>query len=876
MKDRLREILNDFRWSILAFFATWLVGSMIFLFEGKLVGEGPTFAHSDMINQMIPIIKMFLRQLFIERNIIFSFNNGLGMGTIPAYTNGSCFSLFNLIFLLPLDVNLQAFLLVMSKLSFAAFCFNEMNKRVLKRNDSLSVALSVSYALCAFNVAYYFVVIWQDGIYLLPIICILIDGLLKKKKNAWLIIAYSLLFIYNFYSGYVIGIYTFIIFVLYLLFMSNEEKRIKVSIFLRYILYVLLAVMISSVVLLPTAVAIIKNTPEDAIMFEGNVVNLLELFKQFYIGQSYDETGYYPYVYSGLFSLFLLPVFFVSKNISKKLKVVFAIVLLFLTVCSVTPMGYMFIHAFNNPDNVGNRGAFLYSFTLLFMAGYLCDSIKKIKKNWVIINGGIIAGYYILSLVLMKTLSNGNRDVDGVTIIAINLTIIILYVLALVYLNKNKYFIAILSVLMIIECFINGYLYKDMYGEFTYEYRNHFDYFYEEEKSIIDSLNMQDDVVRVYMPDTLIFNNPQMLGYNGVNTFSSILNQNIIKVFRKLGYRTNYLAISDNGSTPMMRVILGQNYCVSVNDLSTILNPVECGYYKVDSLPIAYMTSLDICDYSTKDCDNPFINQNDLVSAMCGENIEYYYNTGSNVIVDKFNMYLDKGEIEGKEVVGFELVDKTIQEGYIEFLDKKKESKYAYLDMLDSYAYMDSPIISTDLELYRLSFEDNALSEPRIVEMKETDEGTLVYVIMDEKTVDTYYYKMAYFYGVREEELQKAYEILSNGKMDVEEFKDGYVSGYVTSDENMSVLFTTIPYEMGWQVYVDGVKSETLDLVDGTFLGTIIPKGEHYVELKYSDKWLNVGLWIAAVGIIGTLCVFYSENIAKCKGVGNVAYSEKK
>ena len=125
-KDKVKE--KDY--SIYSLVLTVLIGMIIFTIQGRLIGGNKTFLHYDMLNQMIPFIKMFIRQLFVNHNIVYSFDFFLGGSTIPVYAFYSCFSPFNIILLLPIDINVLGFLLVMSKFSFGAFCFHELLKKI--------------------------------------------------------------------------------------------------------------------------------------------------------------------------------------------------------------------------------------------------------------------------------------------------------------------------------------------------------------------------------------------------------------------------------------------------------------------------------------------------------------------------------------------------------------------------------------------------------------------------------------------------------------------------------------------------------------------------------------------------------------------------
>ena len=83
------------------------------------------------------------------------------------------------------------------------------------------------------------------------------------------------------------------------------------------------------------------------------------------------------------------------------------------------------------------------------------------------------------------------------------------------------------------------------------------------------------------------------------------------------------------------------------------------------------------------------------------------------------------------------------------------------------------------------------------------------------------------------EKNHKLYNILK-GKIDVKE--DG-------------ILFTSIEYEKGMKVYVDGKKVNHKILLN-TFIGLDLKKGNHTIEIKYIPKGLIPGFIISIFGLI--------------------------
>ena len=73
-----------------------------------------------------------------------------------------------------------------------------------------------------------------------------------------------------------------------------------------------------------------------------------------------------------------------------------------------------------------------------------------------------------------------------------------------------------------------------------------------------------------------------------------------------------------------------------------------------------------------------------------------------------------------------------------------------------------------------------------------------------------------------------ALDTLRDGEWVIDEHTDTYLSGQVTAGED-EILFTTIPYEPGWSITVDGEKVEPVKLV-GSLIGINVPAGTHTVN----------------------------------------------
>ena len=80
------------------------------------------------------------------------------------------------------------------------------------------------------------------------------------------------------------------------------------------------------------------------------------------------------------------------------------------------------------------------------------------------------------------------------------------------------------------------------------------------------------------------------------------------------------------------------------------------------------------------------------------------------------------------------------------------------------------------------------------------------------------------------------------------------VKGNIDVKED-GLLFTSIPFDKGWAVKVDGKKVETKAIKDG-FLGIELKSGTHKLEFSYFPQGLKPGLFISSISILILLVAF--------------------
>ena len=90
--------------------------------------------------------------------------------------------------------------------------------------------------------------------------------------------------------------------------------------------------------------------------------------------------------------------------------------------------------------------------------------------------------------------------------------------------------------------------------------------------------------------------------------------------------------------------------------------------------------------------------------------------------------------------------------------------------------------------------------------------------------------------------------MLVNNSVNITDFTENYIKGNITLEKD-SVLYTSIPYDEGWKVKVNGEEIETYK-IGNALLAFDIKSGENTIELKFKSKGIVVGSIISAVSLI--------------------------
>lgn len=117
-------------------------------------------------------------------------------------------------------------------------------------------------------------------------------------------------------------------------------------------------------------------------------------------------------------------------------------------------------------------------------------------------------------------------------------------------------------------------------------------------------------------------------------------------------------------------------------------------------------------------------------------------------------------------------------------------------------------------------------------------------------TVGTYSYDSFELLAVPLSTYESSANICINNSLKNVKLTNNNIKGNVSTTADSSILYLSIPYNNGWQAWVDGKRVDTLQ-VDTAFTGIpVTSAGEHKIELHFRPVGFKIGVFSFGVGII--------------------------
>ena len=861
--------LKNRKWNYvgLSFGFTFLAFLILMIVKGFAPFGDSSMLYSDAYHQYYPFFVAFRRALRSGESLLYSWDVGLGMDYLGliAYYLASPLNLLSV--LLPEGWTLAYFsFLVPLKLSLASMFFALFLKKIYGKEDLGLSLFGCFYGLCAWSLAYLWNIMWLDTFALLPLVMLGMVSLLTERKFLLYTLSLFLSILSNYYIGLFTCIFVLLSFFCYEICRWNGFKKFFIDLLLMG-LFSALAICMTAALELP-ALAALQTTQSSVNSFpqgfrlniadEDTWKGLLDAMRQVAgnmnggLEPSFKEG--LPNLYCGLFANAFGILFFFHRNIRIRDKICCLLLLAFFNVSFIIRQLDYIWHGFHFTNMIPYRFSFLYSFVLLYMA-YRAYLLKEDFKVWQIIAAGVLA-------IGLAACSDSRLDT---MYLAYNGASLLLYLFVLLYphlfkrpfvledeeevadnpqtnmLHTSQYrsFLLIVIALELVLNLINfGAAFP---GTTTAFYPRGKEY----SASMIRYMHEREWGELFFRAETThsqTLNDGALNNYHGISTFTSSANVRVTEFMKRLGYgaKNTYNRYCYEESSPVADLFLGIKYMIERS------NQVEENPYFQDLhsygdvhllkntayLPLGFLAEPELANLSFAGDDNNFTFQNQLFQTATGLEDYVWYHMYGNVLT-------------------ITAADATVSDmtpgGYCTYTTDSTGGRinYQYQVTMDGFMCVDLDL--SERNDFTLWLNGNELysenySLPQMLAVSQVKVGDVVDVAL---SCDAYESgNMQISAAILDETaFRKGYEVLNRSVLELTDFTTTRLSGTIQCDRD-GLLYTSIPQNGNWRVYVDGKAAETV-LVGEAMTAVYLEEGYHEVIFRYRNPAFTIGCLIS-------------------------------
>ena len=833
----------------------------------------------DLNGQYVYFYEALRNAVLGDTSLLYSFARQLGgefLG-IYAYYVASPFSY--IVCLFPQDRILEALLCIfLLKAGISGFSMGFYLHKTAKRLNRTNIIIcSVLYSMCSYAVIQQHNSMWIDALMWLPLLTLGIEELIKNKKYKLYVIMLALTLMSNFYIGYMACIYT-VLYFFYYYFANNEndknnpncEKNHLVKSLLRIGTFSAIAIGISMVIVASAYYSLQfgKNEFSNPNFSFSLRFDLIDFFTKFFPG-SYDTVRPegLPFVYCGVLTLFCVPLYFLSKKFSTREKVfAFGLIAIFVLSFSINTLD-MIWHGFQKPNWLNYRYSFMLCFFLVTLAYKGLGEIRRCSSRTVVMVGSLmilflsVAQKFNYSAVVERISGKVEfdqplKDLEMIWLSAFCVIMVGIILCVMIRTRKRQTAALMMLVFVCIEMLGSSIVNCVEFGnDVIYSSYSSYNDFVSSLRPLTDDITESDpDFFRYEKNVHRKYCDNMALNIRGLTNSTSTLNKETIDFLANLGYASKSHWSKYLGGNLITDSLLGIKYIIDTEDSDisnyyerTELESVDVNketyyaYLNDHALSLAYSVDSSLLDFEFEG-DTPMLKVNALVSAMIGAEEELQLFVPVDVEEDTVNLSkkTNPSYIEYRP----EVAGNTATLNYT--FNAPGEGEFFF------YLPSDYPREVT-LKVNNKSHGTFYASETkRIVSLGFFDEGDTVTVSMT-LTADVLYVTpdVHSVYYIDVELTESVLEQLSQEQYDIsEDWKEHHFTGtYSTTAANTTVL-TTLPYDEGWKIYVDGIEVEYTKALDALIAFEIESEGQHIVELKYAPKTFTLGLTVSVLSLL--------------------------
>ena len=890
-------------------------GLMLFVWfcMGAIPFGGKTVLRIDLFHQYGPLFAELYDRIVGLRSLVYSWNTGLGGNFLGNFYNylSSPTLLLTLLFgheNIPEAIGMM----VLVKCAAASGAFAYFISKVFKKSDAAVSAFGILYSFCGFFIAYYWNVMWIDAMVLLPLVALGIHMIVHKRKFLLYTLALAGTLVTNYYMGFMMCIFSVLFFLTEMVSgyeppaadneqaYADEAKEQRRNVFQSYLAFgagSLLAGALAAFALVPTFFAVRACSAFAGDMPAAETFQPMFNIFDFIINHFANmrptifssQEPLLPNVYAGVAAVLLVPLYLIvpSKFIKPREKVAYTALLglLFFSL-AYKPLNFIW-HAMHVPNDLPFRFSLFYSFILLYMAFRAFQHLKEIPARSIVTAGGAAA----LLLVIAERIGHGNLQPTVEQIekaaqvtpppssVYINIAFIAAYTLLFYAISRANIKKQSSMALLLFCCVLTEVCAADtMNFDISQDKINYTVDYQDFQKVKSDILAQDDSFFRMEQTDLRTLMDPAWFDYRGISTFSSMAYEKTANLQYRLGMDSNFInSYSYNPQTPVYNAMHNLKYLVEnqnfdldqrlIYSFRHVLNPEF--YTRRDEftrarftvfenkypLSLGYFVDNAVKDWATENSRDPFVIQGDYWRLASGVpdvftplafDIGYDHEEPKSVAAHGAGTYVNySGKSDGQEgVIALTLHVEQAQNAYI------------YIDEHHINAVRVDRPNRTDGSTLEYRHDKRILWD--LGEVKP-EEPLSVKIYIKEDGAESGGFNV-YTYGLNMDAFQQGYDVLKQNMLNITSFSDTEIKGTINAPKN-GLMYTSIPYDKGWKVYVDGKRVNKNKLVaigdyekenatPGGLLGVPLKKGEHQIVMKFEAQGLREGMLITGTALL--------------------------
>ena len=804
----------------------------------KIGPGGRSLIIVDGLHQYIPFFADYYGKLKSFDQLFYSFHEGMGTNFLALWSYYLASPLNLLILFFPKNqLNTAVSLIVTLKIiaSGWTFAYASLHRRHVKYQHPGVIPLAVAYAMSNYVIGYYWNVMWMDCIFILPLIVLGYDYLVEKKDPRLYIFTLAYALFCNYYIGFMVCIFL----VLWALFYHYDDlKQLGRSAWM-FALSSLLSGALAAIVMVPAYKGIMQTASAKRSLpgFDqyGSYVDILQTHFLFTepINNQVADGG--TNLYSGMFTLFLLLIYLLSKEfkLTDKLRRVILLAIFYVSF-NTEILNYIW-HGFHNQYGIPNRFSFLYTFVLLWIGYEVLLRLRRISALAVALSGAGCLGLIILCFKQSAEPFSKNQYLYLAGIILV-------YTLITLFYNyrkeKGKIWRAILAGLMTVE--MTGGAIFGWYSNGTVDV----DYYFhdtDEVAEVVQALQSEDDsFYRMELGHRRMLDEPTWHNLNCVTLFGSTARGDVVTAMGRLGFYTGANEYLYQGATPLTNAITGVKYVLyregdyNNNQLSFKMTQNNISVYENPwQLPVGFAVSRDLIDQRMTgtyfDVENEYARAATEIDAPLFTKVLPTITAGADtsIVTVTDNIVAYSNHTSNSELISMSMVVPEDMDLYLDVSGGNvRQIKF----------FMDDQLLADD------RFQGQAFYIGYVTKGQEL---TFQFKLNDGSQSGAITIHAASFDN---SVWSAVYDKLREHVIELDEYDTNYFRGTIETVEDQAVFFS-IPYEEGWTVKVDG-EEVIAERVFDAFIAVPLEAGTHEIELHYVSEGFYLGVAVSIAGIL--------------------------